>query len=319
LRFELFDLRLFVSVAEFGNLTRAARSMHIVPAAVSVRIRRLEEALGAELFQRESTGVRLTPAGQAAVGHARRVLAQVSTLSDDVARYGRGAKGLVRVHAVSVAVSEYLPAPLAEFLVAHADVNVEIEEHISDEILRALREENADIGIIGTLVTPHELQVFPYMIDHLVVVAPRGHALASASQVWFEEALDFDYIGVNASHSMHVFLSRQSNQAGKPFKLRASVRGWYEVSRLVAMGAGVSVMEQSAAQRLAAQGDLAVVPLADPWARRELRLCVRSLDALPACARDLLEALREQSQEVEGAQVLPPPACPQGVLSPPRS
>jgi DNA-binding transcriptional LysR family regulator len=303
MRFDLFDLRLFIAVAEAGNLTRAARAMHIVPPAVSVRIKRLEEVLGAELFQRESTGVRLTPAGQAAVGHARRVLAQVSTLADEVARYGRGAKGLVRVHAVSAAVSEYLPEPLAQFLVAHADVNVEIEEHISDEIIRAIREEEADIGIIGTLVTPHELQVFPYVTDHLVVVTPPGHALAFASQVWFEEALGFDYIGVNTSHSMHVFLSRQSNQVGKPFRLRASVRSWYEVSRLVAMGAGISVMEQSAAHRLATNGSLAIVPLADPWSRREFRICVRDLEVLPACARDLVEALRVQSLGSEdGAQ-----------------
>lgn len=295
MRFDLFDLRLFVAVAEAGNLTRAAKSVHIVPAAVSARIKRLEESLGAELLQRESTGVRLTPAGHAAVGHARRILAQVSSMADDVAQYGRGAKGLVRVFAVSVAVTEYLPVPLAMFLVGHPDVNVEIEEHISDEIIRAIRDEDAQIGIIGTLVTPHELQVYPYMEDRLVVVTPLGHPLTRSGEVWFEEVLGFDYIGVNPNHSMHVFLSRQSNQIGKPFKLRASIRGWFEVSRMVAQGAGVTVMEQSAAARHAASGQLEVIPLADPWARRELKICVKDVDALPAFVRDLVEVLQRQS------------------------
>ena len=174
-----------------------------------------------------------------------------------------------------------------------------LEEHISDEIVRAIRDDDADIGIVGMLVTPHELEVFPYMTDRLVVVAPPDHPLAGASQVWFEEALGFDYIGVNQSHSMHTFLSRQSNQVGKPFRLRASVRGWYEVSRLVAIGAGISVMEQSAARRHAATARLAVIPLADSWGTRHLEICVRKLDSLPAFARDMVEALRFQSQEAQ--------------------
>lgn len=299
MRFDLFDLRLFIAVAEAGNLTRAAKSVHIVPAAVSARIKRLEEALGAELLQRVSTGVLLTPAGHAAVGHARRILAQVSSMSDDVAQYGRGMKGLVRVYAVSVAVTEYLPSPLARFLVAHPDVNVEIEEHISDEIISAIRDEDAQIGIVGTLVTPHELEIYPYMEDRLVVVTPLDHELTRLREVWFEEVLDYDYIGVNPHHSMHTFLSRQSNEIGKPFKLRASIRGWFEVSRMVAQGAGVSVMEQSAATRLAASGRIVVIPLADPWAKRELKLCVKNLSALPAFVRDLVEELRCQSSHTE--------------------
>lgn len=294
MRFDLFDLRLFVSVAEAGNLTRAARQMHIVPAAASARIKRLEEALGAALFERESTGVHLTPAGHAAVGHARRILAQVSMMSDDVAQYGRGIKGRVRVFAVSVAVTEYLPTQLAEFLVNHPDVNIEIAEHISDEIIRAVRDQDADIGIIGTMATPHDLQVFPYLEEHLVVVTPVGHPLHRRKQVSFEEAIDYDYIGVNESHSMHVFLARQSNQIGKPFKLRSSVRGWYEVSRMVEKGAGISIMEISAARRHAAAAKIAIVPLADPWALRELKLCVKDMLRLPSFARDLVDALRNQ-------------------------
>lgn len=292
--FDLFDLRLFVSVAEAGNLTRAAKLMHIVPAAASARIKRLEEALGAALFERESTGVRLTPAGHAAVGHARRVLAQVSLMSDEVAQYGRGIKGRVRVFAVSVAVTEYLPTLMAEFLVAHPDVNIEIAERISDEIIRAVRDQDADVGIIGTMVTPHDLQVFPYLEEHLVVVTPLGHPLHKRNAVTFEDAINYDFIGVNESHSMHVFLARQSNQIGKPFKLRSSVRGWYEVSRMVEQGAGISIMEISAARRHAAAARIAVVPLADAWALRELKICVKDLKQLPTFARDLVDALRNQ-------------------------
>lgn len=292
MRFDFFDLKLFIAVAEAGNLTQASNQLHIAPAGASSRIKNFEEALGSQLFYRESTGLRLTPAGVAAVPFARRLLALGNRMCDDVAQYGAGVKGNVRLYSISVAATEYLPAELSRFLVSHPHVNVVLEEHMSDEILHAVREEAADVGIIGGDVDSHELEVFPYAKDRMVVITPAGHPLSQREAVEFEEAIGHQFVGVSESNTLHFFLARLAGQLGKSFRTRTLVRSLYEVSRLVEAGVGISIIEESAARRFAATMKISIVPLSDAWAIRQISICVRQLSALPPFAQDLVAQLR---------------------------
>lgn len=292
MRFDFTDLNLLIAVAEAGNLTLAANRVHIAPAAASSRIKHLEIALGAQLFYRESTGLRLTPAGGAALPYARRLLAQATRMRDDMAQYGNGVKGNVRIHSISIAATEYLPAALSAFLARNPNVNVELEEHITDEILRAVREQAADIGIFAGDMATHELQVFPYVTDRMVVITPPGHPLSRRRKIDFERAVSFEFVGVNESNTLHLFLARMSNEIGKSFRSRALVRSLYEVSRMVEAGVGISIIEESAARRFAKGMRICIVPLSDPWSTRVLKICVRDLATLPSFAQDLVDQLR---------------------------
>ena len=75
MHYDLTDLRLFVAIAEEGNLTRGAARAFLAPSSASHRLQRLEAALGAQLFQRQARGVALTRAGEALLRNARQVLA----------------------------------------------------------------------------------------------------------------------------------------------------------------------------------------------------------------------------------------------------
>ena len=174
----------------------------------------------------------------------------------------------------------------------HPQVNVVLEEHMSDEILRAVREEVADIGIIGGNVGSHELEVFPYANDRMVVITPLEHPLSRRETVDFEEAIGHQFVGVSESNTLHFFLARLAGQLGKAFRTRTQVRSLYEVSRLVEAGVGISIIEETAARRFAATMKISIVPLSDPWAVRHIRICVRQLSALPPFAQELVAQLR---------------------------
>lgn len=291
MRFNFFDLKLFIAVAEAGNLTQASNQLHIAPAGASARIKNFEGALGSQLFYRASTGLRLTPAGMAALPYARRLLAMGNRMCDDVAQYDSGTSGHVRVHSISVAATEFLPAELSRFLVSHPHVNVVLEEHMTDEILRAVREEAADIGLIGGNPGTHELEVFPYANDRMVVITPADHALSPRGTVDFEEAIGYEFVGVSESNTLHFFLARLGDQLGKSFRTRTLVRSLYEVSCLVEAGVGISIIEGVAARRFAETMKIRIVPLSDPWSLREINICVRQLSALPPFAQELVAQL----------------------------
>jgi len=93
MQFDLTDLRLFVRTAEEGALTRAAARQHLSLAAASARIKALEEQSGLPLLYREARGVRLTPAGDAFLHHARGLLHQTERLRAELQEYGGGLRG----------------------------------------------------------------------------------------------------------------------------------------------------------------------------------------------------------------------------------
>ena len=197
LHFDLVDLRLMVRVAEANSLTRGAEASHISLPAASTRIKNLEESLGLKLLYRTSQGVTLTPPGQAFVQHARTVLAQLEHLSGDLQEYAKGIKGHLRVYANTTALGEFLPPVLKGYLLAHPDVNVDLRERLSHDIVRAVSEGQTDIGIVAGLVRTENLQTLPYRRDRLVLVVPAGHPLDGQMQVDFADTLALDHVGLH--------------------------------------------------------------------------------------------------------------------------
>lgn len=293
MKFSIIDLQLFVAVAAFGNITHASKSLYMVAAAGSMRIQKLEKNLSARLLVRKNKGIALTPAGEIFLSHAKKILSNIDSLTKNISQYSDGDTGIIKIMAVSIAAEDYLPKYLGEFLISHPEVSVEVESAFSEDIIIALREGVCDIGIIGTSLTLKDLEVFPFFSDSLVVLCHGTHAIAGQKSISFEEVLDYDYIGVNQSHSMHYLLLKYSKEIGKSFKIRASVGSWGQVGYIINQGVGLSVMELSAAKRLAINHDLSIIYLSDSWANRDYHVCVANLTGLPYFTRDLVYRLNK--------------------------
>lgn len=294
---DLVDLRLMVRIAASDSLTRGAEAAHMSAPAASTRIKNMEESLGVKLLHRSSQGVTLTPPGQAFVHHARLVLGQLEHLRTDLQEYARGIKGHLRVHANTTALGEFLPPVLRRYLLAHPDVSVDLQERLSHDIVRAVTEGQADIGIVAGLVRTGELQVLPYRHDRLVWVLPVGHAQADAGQVSFADTLDFDHIGLAESSAIRAFLQQICDGLGRPMQQRIQVSNFEAACRMVEAAVGVAILPESAARRHAKTMAIAIVPLSDGWAERAMQIVVRSLDALPAYANALVEALADDARQ----------------------
>lgn len=296
MHFDLVDLRLMVHIADANSMTRGAELSFISLPAASTRVRNLEESIGIKLLYRASQGVTLTPPGQAFVTHARTILAQIEHLRGDMQEYVGGIKGHVRVFANTTSLGEYLPRVLRHFLSRHPDVNIDLRERLSSDIVRAVTEGQTDIGIVAGQASTASLQTLPYRSDRLVLVVQRGHALAGRAEVEFADTLAFDHVGLHESSAIHAFLRRASDQLHMPIRQRIQVGNFETACRMIESGVGVGVLPESAARRHAQTMQLALVPLSDAWSVREMRICVRSLEALPNFARELVELLEADAQ-----------------------
>jgi DNA-binding transcriptional LysR family regulator len=299
MHFDLVDLRLMVRVAEANSLTRGAESSHISLPSASTRIKNLEESIGTKLLNRTSQGVTLTPPGQAFVHHARLVLGQIESLRGDMQEYAKGVKGHLRVFANTTALGEFLPPVLRAYLLSHPDVNIDLKERLSHDIVRAVTEGQIDIGIVAGHVRTENLEVLPYRQDRLALVVPVGHALAATESIDFEQSLDFDHIGLHESSAIHAFLRQVCDGLHRRLPLRIQVGNFEAACRMIEANVGVGILPESAARRHAQTMAIRIVALKDEWSLRALLICMRKLDALPGFARDLVDLLVADAREAD--------------------
>jgi DNA-binding transcriptional LysR family regulator len=129
-----------------------------------------------------------------------------------------------------------------------------------------------------------------------VLVVPKGHELEGRESVAFEDALGYDHIGLQETSALHGFLRRICDDANQTLRMRIQVGSFEAACRMVEENVGVAVMQESAARRHAQTLDIGIVRLANSWSLRELKICVRELDALPVFARDLVKLLEQDAQ-----------------------
>jgi DNA-binding transcriptional LysR family regulator len=290
-RFDFVDLRLFINVAAARSFTLGAEASALSLAAASMRVKHLESAIGTPLLYRSKRGVSLTPAGEAFLRHAQRVFQHLDQMSADLRQYAKGVKGHVRLFANTTSTTDFLPRVLPTFLAEHPHVDIDLRELRSSEIVQAVQEARADVGIVSGHVSTDGLQTFPYYIDRLVLVVPRGHPLAGRDALWFADALDHDFVGRNPESALHAYIADIVSSYGRRLKQRIQVGSFEEMCHLIGKGIGIGVIPLSAVQRLGGADHIEVMRIEDEWAVQHLRICVRDSEALPDFVRDLVDFL----------------------------
>jgi DNA-binding transcriptional LysR family regulator len=292
MRFDFTDLSLFRHVVEAGSITHGAERSNLALAAASTRIRKMEEAFGTELLVRGRAGVTPTQAGRTLLQHARGILAQTEKMQEDLSPYARGLAGQVRVLSNTNALTEFLPETLSSFLMAYPDISVDLEERLSDEIVGLIAEGTGDIGIVAGTVDYGGLHTFPFRSDRFVLVVARDHPLANRPSVGFAEVLGYDMVGLDRASAIQRFLAEKATRVGRAIRLRVQLRSFDAICRLVECNVGVGIVPETTVERTARTMAITAVALTDPWAQRELTICVRDENQLPPYARQLVDHLR---------------------------
>ncbi|MDP3137938.1 MAG: LysR substrate-binding domain-containing protein, partial [Burkholderiaceae bacterium] len=222
-------------------------------------------------------------------------LFSLDKMQGELSQYSDGVRCHVRVHASLSAIVQILPEDLGAFIRRHGEIKIDLEEHLSAEVLRAVQEGAADLGICNAAMAPGaagaELQTLPYRRDRLVLIVPRGHALAARARIAFTETLDFDHVGLHANSSIYLAMRQAAAREGRSIRLRIHVTGLDAMCRMIDNGLGIGVMPQRAFELMHGVGDLESVALSDSWAERQLQLVARDFSTLPRTARLLVDHL----------------------------
>lgn len=288
------SLKLFVAIVEEGTIASAAEREHIAASAVSKRISELEAYFNTPLLRRTNKGVLPTDAGITLLQLARGVLHDLNNLVLQISEYSSGVRGHVRLCANISSINQFLPAEIRSFMEAHPQIHIHLEESVSEASMQAVAESAADVGIIAMGSYRQDLEYIPYHSDQLIVITPRNHPLARKKSVHFKDTLDYDYVGLSARTSLHNQIMRAAEALDRTPKLRIQVGSFDALCLMVEAGLGIGIVPKGAAKPYIKDLRLHAITLDEPWARRELKICIRSHESLPAAAKLLVEHIRQK-------------------------
>ncbi|WP_233445140.1 LysR family transcriptional regulator [Paraburkholderia caribensis] len=284
-------MKVFLAVAEEGGVTRGADRCHLAPSSVSLRIKGLEEVVGAPLLVRLARGVVPTPAGRIVMEHARRCIAQIEQMNADLLPFSNGLVGHVTLFANNNAISSHLPDDLACFFSRYSNVRISLEERLSHDIVAAVASGRADLGVVALEANHPELDFHRYREDELVVVTARDSDIAGLGEIGFGGCLERPFISLQPGAALHTFLMNHASALGGRLDVRVQVSSYGAIVKLVASGAGIGIVARSAIESELAS-NVTVLKLAERWACRDLRVCVlRNAPVLNPFRDRLLEVL----------------------------
>jgi DNA-binding transcriptional LysR family regulator len=159
-----------------------------------------------------------------------------------------------------------------------------------------------DVGIVAGTVEMGALKTYPFRSDRFVVVTAPGHPLTAQSAVTFAEVLEYEFVGLERSSSLQRFLTAKAAREGRPLRARIQLRSFDAVCRMVEAGVGLGIVPETTALRAARTMAITLVDLKDPWALRDLTICIRDLEGLAPSARQLVEHLRGEPPPPTGAE-----------------
>lgn len=288
---DLHKLRVFAAVADREHYSRAAVALGLSQPALSSHVRDLERHFGVALFERIGRNVRLTDAGRAVQGYARRILALAAELEVAVGDVRGLRSGQLRIGA-STTIGEYLlPAMLGAFRRAYPGIAVAVEIANTAGIADRLRHGELHLGLVGEPLDDPDLIVEPFRDDELVLIVPPGHAWAGRELA--EGDLDAAPLVVRerGSATRDVADAALARRAIRP-TIALEVGGTEAVKGAVAAGLGVAFVSACAVQPELATRRLARATIAGLVIRRQFEVVRRRAHQLTAAERAFLPLLR---------------------------
>ncbi|MEV0596976.1 LysR family transcriptional regulator [Nonomuraea cavernae] len=236
------QLRILVTVARTGNMTRAADELATTQSAVSHALRLLESELGLTLFTRNNHGVTPTGAGRAAIRRAVLILAQLDALEQEAAAARGESRGRLRVGVIPSANASLLPRVLRAFTTAHPGVTLTVLEGSDEEVLDWLVTGAVDVATLTT-VAPGPATT-PFARDRMLAVLPAAHRLSSRPTVAVTDLARHPFI--MSTGGCEPLITDLVRRAGASLRCHYRVRDTGSILALVAEDLGVSIIPELA-------------------------------------------------------------------------
>ena len=290
---ELHQLRYFCAVARAGNFTRAAEEQHVAQPSLSQQVRKLEDELGAKLFDRFPRFARLTDFGKAFLPKAGEILRRVGEARTEIQEMSGAEIGTVAVGAIPTIAPYFLGPVIAGFARRHPSISISIAEEITPVLLEYLHHGRVDLVVLALPVRGDELVCEELFREPLFAALPEGHRLAARKSVALAEIRNDPFLLLKEGHCF------RENMLSACRRSRVHPRVIFEsgqfstILSMVATGMGVSVVPAMAVEK---QAKCRFVRVSDQRAARSVGVAHLKHRFPTRAQAALVEQLRRHAQ-----------------------
>ena len=288
---ELGELKVFVAVATERSFSRAAVKLGRTQPAISQAVRRLEDDLGERLFDRSSKLAALTPAGDALLPDAKRLLRLADDAADTVRRHSQRERTVLRIGCDEPDAHALLPA-LTVFLVDQPHVSVEFRRIADVDMVGEVGAGNVDVGVTtaNRVSGPVECLPVPATVDGLCVLLPKSHHLAAWRELPLSVMNEGRIITLAGTTMLPGSVASDEGGGAAPLGSFIVMPGIDSLKHAVAEGLGIAIVPRAVVNGRAGAG-LVAVPLSATTGTRTLTVVYRKGEGRTAAADEFIEAL----------------------------
>ncbi|WP_153099919.1 LysR family transcriptional regulator [Paraburkholderia hayleyella] len=288
-------IRYFDAICRSGSIREAARRLHVDGSALNRQLLNLEDEIGAALFERLPSGLRLTQAGQIFAQHVITVLQDEQRTLAELEQLQGVERGEIRVAAAESLNADFLPAVLEDMLRRYPKVRLHTFMQGSESIAQQVSSGEVDVGVAFAMRDSPDLTCVGGGIFRLCAIMAPDHPLAAREEVSFADCAAFPLVMTNPDFAVHSLLLLLLQNAAKPVQ-PVVYAGAIELMRQLAMrGAGIGFQTRIGLKTLCAERRLAYVPLRESDnVAAHLGIYVRSARILPPAVTALIAIMNEQ-------------------------
>jgi DNA-binding transcriptional LysR family regulator len=258
---EMSQLEFFLQVIAEGSFSKAADAVGRTQPAVSIAVRRLEEEIGAPLFDRSQKTPTLTEAGVCIQDYAQRILSLRDQARGAVAELRTLRRGLVRVGANESTSLYLLPQVILAFRERHPEIKVEIYRHVSERLPREVLERNVDFAVLAFEPTDRDLESFCVLRDELALILNPTHPLASRDEVTIEELGSEPFLAHNVRTGSRNKVIEAFAEHHTPLNITLELATVETIKRFVQLNVGLAFVPHMCVREELERGTLATVPV----------------------------------------------------------
>jgi DNA-binding transcriptional LysR family regulator len=293
---EMTQLEFFLQVIAEGSFSKAADAVGRTQPAVSIAIRRLEEEVGAPLFDRSQKTPTLTETGAVIQDYARRILALRDQARGAVSELRALRRGLVRVGANESTSLYLLPQVILAFRERHPEVKVEIYRHVSERLPREVIQGNVDFAVLAFEPADRDLESFCVLRDELALILNPAHPLAARDEVTIEELGGEPFLAHNVRTGSRNKVVEAFAEHHTPLNITLELATVETIKRFVQLNVGLAFVPRMCVREELERGTLASVPVRGLSHTRTLWVTHRRNATHSHAASAFLSALRRHAR-----------------------
>ncbi len=293
-------LRYLDQVARVGSIRRAAEKLNVASSAVNRQILKLERELGAALFERVGNGVRLTPAGELLLRHARGTLAEWRRTRLEIAAIAGDIRGEVRITAIPSMLARVAPRAMTKVAARYPNISFRVIDADPAEHVEELRAERPDIALHFIDRRHRNYEIVARLKSSLGAILKPDHPLASRASVTLTDCAAYPVIMLSDAWLLDSASESEFVHSGAAFSARVTSNSLSVMKEAMKAGLGLGFFTPVGFVEEIARGELKHVPLAEPGlAASEIGLFVHRTRATAHHVSIVAAELKAQFEQLE--------------------